>query len=461
MKNQLTIFRTRYKYIKVILALAIAVMAVAGLVIFGSGVSAAPESDGNSPIAAPELDEIPPINEPELDGDAPDETDYCTVTFDGDVRGGTLWTLQVPKGASVSDTIEAMEDPEAGWARFFAEMDEDGKHYRVDSYSKIKQEDESSSGPFPIIINESTNNRFILNSPVTEDITVYARWNQRIDEISVTLDPPKCGEEVYLAEKEDGTPGDWNDQVNNPRVSIPEDAEGYELLEEFEGLQLHSFWVNETDEYPIECYMEGGETYYGEACFEIMRGYYVDDTLTVKMENANLVANYLDEEDYILFSVDVKHDLTEVPETAAGCTTEGNKVHFKCTGCDELFSDAEATQNISREDIRIPAVGHDWGEWKVTKEPTATEEGERTRVCKHDPSHVETEKIPATGNKAPGQTTENKNPGQPSNNASGKNGSNVLKTSSPKTGDETALMICLGMLMISALGVMGIRAIKK
>lgn len=39
---------------------------------------------------------------------------------------------------------------------------------------------------------------------------------------------------------------------------------------------------------------------------------------------------------------------------------------------------------------------HDWGEWNVTA-PSCETAGERSRVCKKDPSHIETEPIAATG----------------------------------------------------------------
>ncbi len=44
---------------------------------------------------------------------------------------------------------------------------------------------------------------------------------------------------------------------------------------------------------------------------------------------------------------------------------------------------------------------HDWGEWTVVKEPTATEDGLRERVCKIYEGHREEEVIPATGEPAP------------------------------------------------------------
>ena len=60
---------------------------------------------------------------------------------------------------------------------------------------------------------------------------------------------------------------------------------------------------------------------------------------------------------------------------------------------DAQFKNEAFDTQEKAEGTGIP--GHDWGEWVVTKEPTETAEGERQRVCKKDPSHIETEVIPA------------------------------------------------------------------
>ena len=39
-------------------------------------------------------------------------------------------------------------------------------------------------------------------------------------------------------------------------------------------------------------------------------------------------------------------------------------------------------------------MGHDWGEWAVTKQPTTEETGEAKRVCARVESHVETKELP-------------------------------------------------------------------
>ncbi len=90
------------------------------------------------------------------------------------------------------------------------------------------------------------------------------------------------------------------------------------------------------------------------------------------------------------------HYLVKIAAVPATCESPGTEAYWKCSACGKLFADAEGKEEISAPK-EIAALGHDWGEWKVTKEPTATTEGEKVRTCKHDPSHTETVAIPATG----------------------------------------------------------------
>ena len=55
--------------------------------------------------------------------------------------------------------------------------------------------------------------------------------------------------------------------------------------------------------------------------------------------------------------------------TAPTCTEAGYTTHT-CTVCSEHYDDTE-----------VAALGHDFGEWIVTKEPTCTSKGEETRYC--------------------------------------------------------------------------------
>lgn len=77
------------------------------------------------------------------------------------------------------------------------------------------------------------------------------------------------------------------------------------------------------------------------------------------------------------------HDWSDT-ETLPTCTEAGEKGKV-CSRCG------------MKETEKIPALGHDWGDWTVTTPATCTNEGVETRTCKRDPSHVETRTIPTTG----------------------------------------------------------------
>lgn len=90
----------------------------------------------------------------------------------------------------------------------------------------------------------------------------------------------------------------------------------------------------------------------------------------------------------------VAHYLKHVDKVDATCEEDGNIEYYYDEASDKYYSDEALQNEITKEDTVIPATGHDWGEWEITKEPTYTETGLKTRKCKNDPSHIETEVIP-------------------------------------------------------------------
>ena len=79
----------------------------------------------------------------------------------------------------------------------------------------------------------------------------------------------------------------------------------------------------------------------------------------------------------------------------ADCTNDGTKAYWECTNCHKLFSDALGTTEIAAPET-VTAAGHSFGDWTVTKEPTTTEAGSKTREC--SVCHIEeTEAIPVLG----------------------------------------------------------------
>lgn len=97
----------------------------------------------------------------------------------------------------------------------------------------------------------------------------------------------------------------------------------------------------------------------------------------------NLVKEY-----YSGINIQAKVDIEKVKEVPATCEQDGTKEYWKAKETGYLYSDQEGKNKIDSAEI-IPKLGHDWGEWKVTKEATVTEEGTEERVCKHDASHKE------------------------------------------------------------------------
>lgn len=70
---------------------------------------------------------------------------------------------------------------------------------------------------------------------------------------------------------------------------------------------------------------------------------------------------------------------------APTCTEEG-RTYFACKNCDEI--EVIAT---------TPAIGHDGGEWVVTREPTCGTQGKKTQLCATCGEGIATRNIPAYG----------------------------------------------------------------
>ena len=68
------------------------------------------------------------------------------------------------------------------------------------------------------------------------------------------------------------------------------------------------------------------------------------------------------------------HTTTLVPATPKTCTTDGNKEHYKCNVCGDLFADAGAVKSLTEEEVKIPA-GHEYGDLVPKQEPTCKQTG--------------------------------------------------------------------------------------
>ena len=102
------------------------------------------------------------------------------------------------------------------------------------------------------------------------------------------------------------------------------------------------------------------------------------------------------------------HDPEKVAAKAATCTADGWNEHYVCSHCGVCV---DANGGLSAIPV-TSALGHDFGDWVVTKEPTADKAGYQTRTCSRCDAE-EVERIPATGEVKPTEPTEPEKPTTP------------------------------------------------
>lgn len=158
--------------------------------------------------------------------------------------------------------------------------------------------------------------------------------------------------------------------------------------------------------------VEGTDAGNYSATFTLKDGYiWSDGSTSAKTINWTIEAKPINEND--------NDEITHTPaepvkenEIKATCESDGSY--------DEVIYCIECGDEISRNNVKVKAAGHDWGEWINVKRPTETEDGLDERVCKHDSSHRETrivnkleskpvvnpENIPAESTETPDTSTE-------------------------------------------------------
>ena len=71
-----------------------------------------------------------------------------------------------------------------------------------------------------------------------------------------------------------------------------------------------------------------------------------------------------------------------IGDSAATCDEEGWLAHYECSRCNKYFD--ESFEEVSREDIEIPALSHDYGAWSDELSPTTDAVGLLKRTCTRD-----------------------------------------------------------------------------
>lgn len=77
-----------------------------------------------------------------------------------------------------------------------------------------------------------------------------------------------------------------------------------------------------------------------------------------------------------------KHELKVTEASEPTCVNPGNSKYYTCRNCGKFFGDEKGEKEINEDSWVIPATGiHTYGTPVVTKEPTCTEDGEKTATC--------------------------------------------------------------------------------
>ena len=237
----------------------------------------------------------------------------------------------------------------------------------------------------------------------------YAVNTERIQDVELTITPPKCGMVVEGNTLNTVNSSDRTRQLPQPEVAVPAGA-GYELAGSEEDKLNYGLWckhppkdASELIQAAFQGKMEGGATYYAVIfLYAINEDKPFSDNLQINVKGGKLVGQWgpeVAEYGYwgraAIISVEAQH----VP----GNTVTKNVVKPTCTEDGSHVEETickECNKTCSSKTVTDKAIGHNWGDWTITKQPTPTAAGEKQRVCNNDSSHVEKESIPATGQKS-------------------------------------------------------------
>ncbi|MBQ9815423.1 MAG: hypothetical protein IJM53_06990 [Lachnospiraceae bacterium] len=277
-----------------------------------------------------------------------------------------------------------------------------------------------------------------------------------IESVDVTITAPKCGT-VVTADGYDepivrGKPGVHyyaDTQSPKPEITINDSDALYDLLTDEDG-DAYSYWLEKKDEESYELYvnweehpcMVGGETVYAEfvlaakgAHFPMPEKAGFGEEIEINLTGGTVV-DYMVEGNilFVLAEVEVEHIEGEpVTENVVDplCLEDGS--HENVVYCDACGAE------LSREPVVDDQLGHDWGEWTVVKEPQVGVAGEEQRICKRDPSHVETREI------APLEEEETEKPTE----------KETEKDDNPQTNDNNNMWMWIAFMGVAALGIAG------
>lgn len=188
-----------------------------------------------------------------------------------------------------------------------------------------------------------------------------------------------------------------------------------------------------------------------------------------------LDCNQMIEEGKVVAKLDHTHAMVKTEAKPATHEEDGNIEYYTCSKCGKMYSDEAGTRELTDAEIVIKATGHSYGtewesdtdshwhectcgersdegthtfgEWTVTKEATAAEDGSRERECSVC-GYVQSEIINATGGIADDDTNTNET-------------DNPDDSKVPQTGDDSNIVLWLALMVAGSCGIIATAAAKR
>lgn len=174
---------------------------------------------------------------------------------------------------------------------------------------------------------EMANTAAYLETPIYEDMTLYAVWNKVVDRIDITIDPPVAGDVIGTKRYETE---DYSFDYQYPRPNAAITSEGSEIhVSNWSSDLLDVYWISDPDDLEsVFCgTFEDGKEYGFKAHIVPLFGYQFADNLTVTV-NEEALPEPIDSAYYNLCNVSApimcgekKPDSTTPAETVVGPTS--------------------------------------------------------------------------------------------------------------------------------------------
>lgn len=223
-------------------------------------------------------------------------------------------------------------------------------------------------------------------------------------------------------------------------------------------------------------------------------------TITAVTEDGNKTA-----ECKVTVNIPHVHTMIKIDGKESTCIEQGNNTYYKCDTCGKYFKDSNGNTETTPDSEKLPLASHiggtaacnhkaicdvcgeeygnyaahKYGEWTITKQATATEEGTKEHTCSVC-GHTETAKIPVitgTDTEKPTNPTDSSNvsdtdkkstsdtPGNSSTSSktttSTNNANNGTSTYAPKTGTASSVFIVITIAAFALASIVVIRKMRK